>query len=228
MGRQRQSDLVDRQGGLASAIEVIEPGADGEQFVVCGIDITKYQLTKMEMEFIVEYMNNNMNAIDAALKVYGCKTRSAARQRAAYTLNSGRVYPVLRELIGHSVSKSLQFSPALLMSNIETWLQYDIRNYYDEGGTAIPLDEIPEDARQLISGVDYTVNGRTGERYVTYRLPDKYKALQELSSIVKFLQSIDAGSAANEDKDARSKRDEIFGKVSNYEPTEVEAEVVEE
>lgn len=217
---------IARDGGLADSIEIVDTTPDGEPFVICGLDISKFELTKLEMEFILEYMNNNMNAQAAAMKVYNCKTKTAAKQRAAYTLNSGRVFPVLQELIKHSVSKSLQFSPALLMSNIETWLQYDINNYYNADGTAIPLDEIDEDARQLISGVDYTVNGRTGERYVSYRLPDKYKALQELSSIVKFLQSIDAGAGAGDDADAKQKRDEIFGKVTNYEP--IEAEVVEE
>ena len=221
----RHARKIEAEGGLATTVEVVEADEDGSQFVIAGVDISKYNLTKFEMEFIMEYMNNNMNATAAAFKAYGCKSKTMAKQKAAYVLNSGRVFPAIQEVIKHSVSKSLQFSPALLMSNIETWLQYDISNYYKSDGLAIPLDEIDEDARQLISGVDYTVNGRTGEKYVSYRLPDKYKALQELSSIVKFLQSIDAGAGAGDDKDARSKRDEIFGTVTNYEP--VEAEVVE-
>jgi len=210
--------ILEKEGGLVNSIEVV--GDVHDEQLVCGVDISKYKLSKTEVEFILEYMNNGLNAKAAAVKVFGLKP-NAAQARASYMMNNGRVFPVLQLLLKNSVSTSLQFSPALLMSNIQTWLQYDIRNYYDDTQTAIPLDQIDEDARQLISGVDYTINGRTGQRYVTYRLPDKYKALQELSSIVKFLQSINVMTAEDESETAQ-KRDEIFGRITNYKPVDKE------
>jgi hypothetical protein len=213
----KEKSRIEQQGGLVTAIEVI--GDVGNANLVCGIDITKYKLSKAEVQFVMEYMNNGLNAQAAAMKVFGIAKASVAKARASYLLNNGRVFPVLQLVLKNSVSTSLQFSPALLMTNIQTWLQYDIDKYYDAHGDAIPLDQIDEDARQLISGIDYTVNGRTGERYVTYRLPDKYKALQELSSIVKFLQSINA-IAPEDESETANKRDEIFGKVANYKPAE--------
>jgi hypothetical protein len=213
----KEKSRIEQQGGLVTAIEVI--GDVGNANLVCGIDITKYKLSKAEVQFVMEYMNNGLNAQAAAMKVFGIAKASVAKARASYLLNNGRVFPVLQLVLKNSVSTSLQFSPALLMTNIQTWLQYDIDKYYDAHGDAIPLDQIDEDARQLISGIDYTVNGRTGERYVTYRLPDKYKALQELSSIVKFLQSINA-IAPEDESETANKRDEIFGKVTNYKPAE--------
>jgi hypothetical protein len=208
---------LEQEGGLATSIEVI--GDVGDSNIVCGVDISKFRMSKAEVQFVIEYMNNGLNAQAAAAKIFGLAKTSVAKARASYLLNNGRVFPVLQLMLKNSVTTSLQFSPALLMTNIQTWLQYDIRNYYDDGGTAIPLDQIDEEARQLISGVDYTVNGRTGQRYVTYRLPDKYKALQELSSIVKFLQSINAITPEDESEIA-NKRDEIFGRVTNYKPAE--------
>ena len=222
MGRQKgdkDAANLEKEGGWATEMEIVEQMDEGDPFVICGIDISKYRLTKAETKFVIEYMDNGMNAVAAAEKVFGIK-KSAARGRASYLMNNGKVYPVLQMILKNSVSSSLSFSPALLMSNIQTWLQYDVRNYYDSNGTAIPLDDIDESARQLISGVDYTINGRTGLRYVTYRLPDKYKTLQELSSIVKFLQSISAGNTEDE-SEAKMKRDEIFGKVSNYKPADL-------
>jgi hypothetical protein len=219
MGRKKgvtDADILAQEGGLVTSVEVLGDMSSENDSVVCGVDITKYKLSKLEVQFVIEYMNNGLNATGAVMTVFGLK-RQAAKARAQYLLNNGRVFPVLQLLLKNSVSTSLQFSPALLMTNIQTWLQYDIRNYYDDTQTAIPLDDIDEEARQLISGVDYTINGRTGQRYVTYRLPDKYKALQELSSIVKFLQSINAVSAEDESEVA-SKRDEIFGRVANYRP----------
>jgi hypothetical protein len=221
MGRVKgltDKDLLEKEGGLVTSIEVV--GDVHDEQLVCGVDISKYKLSKTEVEFILEYMNNGLNARGAAVKVFGLKP-NAAQARASYMMNNGRVFPVLQLLLKNSVSTSLQFSPALLMSNIQTWLQYDIRNYYDDTQTAIPLDQIDEDARQLISGIDYTINGRTGQRYVTYRLPDKYKALQELSSIVKFLQSINVMTAEDESETAQ-KRDEIFGRITNYKPVDKE------
>lgn len=210
------------EGGIATSVNVVDD-ADNPN-LICGIDITKYKLTQFEVQFVIEYMNNGLNAVSAAMKIFGLTKQNAAKAKAAYLLNNGRVFPLLQLLLKNSVSSSLQYSPALLMTNIQTWLQYDIRNYYDDNGTAIPLDQIDEDARQLISGVDYTVNGRTGQRYVTYRLPDKYKALQELSSIVKFLQTLSSASPEDE-SEAERKRAEIFGKVTDYIPTK--GEIVE-
>lgn len=220
MGRptgSKDTARVEKEGGYVSSIEILGEGEMNPN-IICGIDITQYKLTKAEAEFIIEYMNNGMNAMQAAMKAFNVTKPGTAKARAAFVLNSGRVFPVLQQLIKHSVSTSLQFSPGLLMENIKTWLQYDVRNYYNSSGTAIPLDEIDEDARQLISGVDYTVNSRTGERYVTYRLPDKYKALQELSSIVKFLQTMN-GPVGEDEGEARAKRDAIFGKPTNFVPT---------
>lgn len=207
---------LEKEGGLATSVEIVDAIDDDENRVICGVDISKYKLSKSEVKFVIEYMNNGLNAQGAARVAFGLN-KNAANSRAQYILNNGRVFPVLQILLKNSVSTSLQFSPALLMSNIQTWLQYDIRNYYDDTQTAIPLDQIDEQARQLISGVDYTINGRTGQRYVTYRLPDKYKALQELSSIVKFLQSINTMTSEDESETA-AKRDEIFGKIANYKP----------
>jgi hypothetical protein len=209
-------DILEKEGGLATSVEIVDAMEDDENRVICGVDISKFKLSKAEVKFVIEYMNNGLNAQSAARVAFGLN-KNAANARAQYLLNNGRVFPVLQILLKNSVSTSLQFSPALLMSNIQTWLQYDIRNYYDDTQTAIPLDQIDESARQLISGVDYTINGRTGQRYVTYRLPDKYKALQELSSIVKFLQSINTMTSEDE-SEVSAKRDEIFGRVTNYKP----------
>lgn len=229
MGRRKgvtNADRIAEEGGLASAVEIINTDDPDNPTVVCGVDITRYKLSKAEVQFVIEYMNNGLNAPAAAMKVFGLVKPSAAKARAAYLLNNGRVFPLLQLLLKNSVTTSLQFSPALLMTNIQTWLQYDINNYYTADGTAIPLDEIDEEARQLISGVDYTINARNGSRYVTYRLPDKYKALQELSSIVKFLQTLNSVSPEDESEAAR-KRDEIFGRITNYKPAKVDtAEVV--
>lgn len=209
---------VEKEGGYAALIELQDDSEDG--MIIHGVDIRQFNLTNCEAQFIIEYMNNGMNGPVAAAKVYGYKDKGAAAKATAL-INGGRVYPVLQTLIKHSVSKQLQFSPALLMTSIQTWLQYDIRQYYNNDGSAIPLDDIGEDFRQLISGVDYTINNRTGERLVSYKLPDKYKALQELSSIVKFLQSIQQGSP-EDDSEAAVKRDQIFGTVSNYRPVQGE------
>jgi len=227
MPRGRKKGDMDKpkpgEGGLVAMVDIEEELEDGQK-VRHGIDISKFGLTQKELEFVLEYMDNGMNGPNAARKVYG-STQGASYGKANTVINSGKVFPVIQLLIKHSINKQLQFSPALLMSNIQTWLQYDIRNYYTSDGSAIELDDISEDARQLISGVDYTVNNRTGERLVTYKLPDKYKALQELSSIVKFLQSIQSASP-EDDSEAALKRDQIFKKVTNYRP--VNAEVAKE
>jgi len=215
----KSSKQIGEEGGIVATIEIADQLEDGET-IIHGVDINKHGLTKAEMNFIIEYMNNNMNATLAAQKVYNLKP-ATARSRAQTLVNSGRIFPVIQLLIKHSINKQLQFSPALLMSNIQTWLQYDILSYYTSDGSAIPLDEIDEDARQLISGVDYRINGRSGARYVVYSLPDKYKALQELSSIVKFLQSLQ-NTTPEDDSEAARKRDEIFGKPTNYRPVEAE------
>jgi hypothetical protein len=217
---------LEREGGLVTKISILDEFDDEGNSVVHGVDISKYKLTKLEVEFVIEYMNNGMNATAAVERVYGL-AKPAAKRKAMVLINSGRVFPALQIIIKNSVSSSLSFSPALLMNNIQTWLQFDVRNYYDSSGTAIPLDDISDDMRQLISGVDYTINGRTGLRYVTYRLPDKFKTLQELSSIVKFLQSISSVSQEDE-SEAKQKRDAIFGKVSNFVPVVEERDAREE
>lgn len=209
--------IVEKEGGIANAVEIMGTDENGIPTTICGVDILRYKLTKFEVEFVIEYMNNGMNAVSAAMKIFGLKRMAAAKAKAAYLMNNGRVFPLLQLLLKNSVSSSLQYSPALLMTNVQTWLQYDINKYYTSEGDAIPLEEIEEEARQLISGVDYTVNSKTGERYVTYKLPDKYKVLQELSSIVKFLQTLTTVNAEDE-SDAEQKRKEIFGKYTNHTP----------
>lgn len=214
----KSKDAILDEGGLVDNIEIVDRNDNGELQVINGVDISEYKLTKKELEFVLEYMNNGMNGMLAAKTVFSYR-QERAKARAASLINSPKVFPVIQLLLKHSINKSLQFSPALLMDNIQTWLQYDVKNYYTNDGTAIPLDEIDENARQLISGIDYTINNRTGVRYISYKLPDKFKALQELSSIVKFVQSLGMNSP-DTDTEAEAKRNEIFGKAVDYVPVE--------
>lgn len=213
---------------VVEKLDILSEGANGEPVLIEGVDVSQFNLTYKELEYVLNYLNNGLNATVAYKKTFPEKAGNKQVSHAAHQyVNDSKIFSVLQHLLKYSINRQLQFSPSLLMSNIQMWLHYDISSFYTTDGSAIPLEEIDEDARQLISGIDYTVNGRTGDRYTIYRLPDKFKALQELSSIVKFLQSLQMANG-NQDEEAETKKKEIWEKFKKYNPKDDEIKDVTE
>lgn len=202
----------------ATEVSIVETDNEGNQHFIEGVDISEFKLSTNQAKFVLEYINNGLNAMAAYSSSTNQKLNyNALRKKSQEYVTNEKIYGVLQKVLKNSINRQLTFSPSLLMTNIQMWLHFDIHNYYTSTGDAIPLDEIDQEARLLISGIEYTVNGRTGERYVLYKLPDKYKVLQELASIVKFLQSIQS-SNKDEDVEAERKKKEIWEKFRKYTP----------
>jgi hypothetical protein len=144
-----------------------------------------------------------------------------------YALDYGRINalldkPSVKEQISIRLQKNLDGeisrSPAMLLKLVERVTNLQISEFYDEDGTAKSLNDISPDLQTLITGVNFSINNKNGERYVTYTLLSKEKAIDRLLDVVKLLvesRKVVGNEFADEVGEAARMRDQIF----NDDPT---------
>jgi hypothetical protein len=130
-------------------------------------------------------------------------------------------------LIEQVMNSDVARAPALLLRQCEFILSLDPLDFYYPDWTAKDLDQIDPDKRCLISDINITVNNKTGESRITYKLMQKEKANDRLGDIVALLTRTRAAMGNDFEEgteDILKKREEIFKMVDDF--PEVKADPV--
>jgi hypothetical protein len=150
--------------------------------------------------------------------------KSAAWKEAFpnYGLDYGRINallekPVVKEQISTRLQKNLDGeisrSPAMLLKLVERVTNIKISEFYDANGTAKSLDQISPELQSMITGINLSMNNKTGDKYITYSLLSKEKAIDRLLDVVKLLvesRKVVGNEFADEATEAARMRDQIF------------------
>jgi len=137
--------------------------------------------------------------------------------------------PALKEQINMRLQKNLDGeiarSPAMLLKLVERVTNLQISEFYDEDGTAKSLNQISPDLQTLITNVQIVVNNKSGNKYVTYTLLSKEKAIDRLLDVVKLLvesRKVVGNEFADEATEAARMRDSIFNNGEDARPVNEE------
>jgi hypothetical protein len=139
-----------------------------------------------------------------------------------YSLDYGRINalldkPAVKEQINMRLQKNLDGeiarSPAMLLKLVERVTNLQISEFYDDDGTAKSLKDISPELQTLVTGIQIVVNNKSGNKYVTYSLLSKEKAIDRLLDVVKLLvesRKVVGNEFADEVGEAARMRDKIF------------------
>jgi hypothetical protein len=138
--------------------------------------------------------------------------------------------PALKEQISLRLQKNLDGeiarSPAMLLKLVERVTNLQISEFYDEDGTAKPLSQISPELQTLVTGIQIVVNNKSGNKYITYSLLSKEKAIDRLLDVVKLLvesRKVVGNEFADEATEAARMRDSIFNNGDDARPVNEEA-----
>jgi hypothetical protein len=174
------------------------------------VRVDDLHLTAKEQKFILEYVSNAFDGIDAAKKS-GLLPESVSKQRAHLFVHS----LLARDEINQAVNRISESMVAPYKSRFvdQTLRRLYIRANYDPlwyffpDGTARPMDQISQERRWAIDKVEPKIYGKNADvREVTYVLADQDKARVALQELI---NKRDEGSGKG-DEGMRSKLDEIF------------------
>lgn len=174
------------------------------------VRIDDLHLTAKEQKFILEYVSNAYDAIDAAKKA-GLLPENVSGPRA-------RIYThtlLARSEIDQAINRISESMVAPYKSRfIDQTLRrlyiranYNISWYFFPDGTAKPLDQISIERQWAIDKIEPKIFGKNADvREVTYTLADQDKARVALQELI---NKRDEGKGGG-DEGMRSKLDEIF------------------
>lgn len=178
-------------------------------------------LTDKEKLFIM-YYTESLNKTLAYRKAYpeelkNLNTVSSITNRAIRLLEKPKIKKIIHDKIQKSLDQEIAKSPNVLLKQIERYLELDPADFYRDDGTVIPLSELDEEKRLLISNINKQISAKTGGVVLTYELPSKIKLLDKLSDLVKFVAQVRAVAGETQDtsSDAAKKRDAIFNGVDD-------------
>ena len=172
-------------------------------------------LTDKEKLFVL-YYTESLNKSESYRKAFPeDKSKSSVVGKADKLLAKPKIKKEVNEIIQKTIDADLMRSPAILLKQIERYLEFDICDYYYDDGRVKPSAEIPVEKRLLINNINKQVLQKNGGVVLTYELPPKIKVLDKLESLVSLVAKVRAASAdtADTSSDVAKKRDEIFNSV---------------
>lgn len=151
---------------------------------VLPLDFSDLNLTPREYKFIVLYCTNGFNGIEAAEEAGYKGSKKTLKGIAFNLLKSPDIIEALKRYIDAALSP---YKVRLQYEVLEIYYKratYTLDLFYNNNGSVKPIDEIDEEWRCVIDGVEkkYYANGAISE--TVYTLPNRDTALQTLLKIV--------------------------------------------
>ena len=177
-------------------------------------------------KLFIQYYTETLNKAQSYKRVFPEFEGKDVKYRVNKLLDRPEIKQEINIILQRRTMSDVSESPALLLHKIKQFLEIDPATYYKDDGTIIPMSELTEEQRVLISNIDKQINNRSGGVVLSYQLPSKSKLLDQLTTLVAMLAkeiAKNAGDSGN-DEEAKKKRDKIFGSVLD-EAEEVRDEV---
>lgn len=166
-------------------------------------EIMDHDLTLKQMRFLVAYIGNNFNATAAynacdsvqyaeepATKAEAEVRRKAASKKGCGMLQSSKIQAALADYMKAFIGENKDKLEYRILNQIILRAFYDPFDIITETGKLRPLDEIPDDHRQLILGVETQLHPKdVTVETVKVKLACRDKARQELQKYINMLNT---------------------------------------
>lgn len=170
-------------------------------------------LTPQETLFAFKLVETNDN-IEAYKLAYGTSDYKKALTQGSKLAKKRDVVEACKRLREEIWSKAQEILPLTLLQDLEAIRNIDPLDYYDATGQAKMLDAIPTEKRKLINNINIMVNSKTGEKYITFDLPNKASVTKTLLDLIKVrAETGGTKEDTNTMKEAQYKVNEIFSKI---------------
>lgn len=170
-------------------------------------------LTPQETLFAFKLVETNDN-IEAYKLAYGTSDYKKALTQGSKLAKKRDVVEACKRLREEIWSKAQEILPLTLLQDLEAIRNIDPLDYYDAAGQAKMLDAIPPEKRKLINNINIMVNSKTGEKYITFDLPNKASVTKTLLDLIKVrAETGGTKEDTNTMKEAQDKVNEIFSKI---------------
>lgn len=170
-------------------------------------------LTPQETLFAFKLVETNDN-IEAYKLAYGTSDYKKALTQGSKLAKKRDVVEACKRLREEIWSKAQEILPLTLLQDLEAIRNIDPLDYYDAAGQAKMLDAIPTEKRKLINNINIMVNSKTGEKYITFDLPNKASVTKTLLDLIKVrAETGGTKEDTNTMKEAQDKVNEIFSKI---------------
>lgn len=144
------------------------------------------KLTPKQERFVDEYLTD-LNATQAAIRA-GYSQKTASRQ-AIELLQKTHVAAVVSER-QKQISSETGITRNRIIQEMARLAFFNIKGLVDSEGNPKPIHELSDDVAAVINGIDIAVIGNPDNQaaYVKkYKVPDKNKALENLSRILGYM-----------------------------------------
>jgi len=141
------------------------------------------KLTKKQQKFVDEYLID-LNATQSAIRAgYSAKTAGWIGQQLLVKTHISECIRKRRD----ALSKKTEVSQERIILEMKRLALFDVRNFFRDDGTPIPIKELSDDAAAAIVGLDVVSIGNSESgigQVIKYKLPDKNKSLENLAKIL--------------------------------------------
>ena len=141
------------------------------------------KLTPKQQKFVDEYLID-LNATQAAIRAgYSAKTAGWIGQKLVAKSHISESIRKRRD----ALSKKTEVSQERIVLEMKRLALFDVRNFFRDDGTPIPIKELSDDAAAAIVGFDVVSIGNAESgvgQVIKYKLPDKNKSLENLAKIL--------------------------------------------
>ena len=141
------------------------------------------KLTPKQQKFVDEYLID-LNATQAAIRAgYSAKTAGWIGQKLVAKSHISESIRKRRD----ALSKKTEVSQERIVLEMKRLALFDVRNFFRDDGTPIPIKELSDDAAAAIVGLDVVSIGNSESgigQVIKYKLPDKNKSLENLAKIL--------------------------------------------
>ena len=171
------------------------------------------KLTAKQQKFVDEYLID-LNATQAAIRAgYSVKTAGWIGQQLLVKTHISECIRKRRD----ALSKKTEVSQERIVLEMKRLALFDVRNFFRDDGTPIPIKELSDDAAAAIVGLDVVSIGNSESgigQVIKYKLPDKNKSLENLARILGHFDR-----DKNKEQDGVSKLAEALISLANRLPT---------
>lgn len=149
------------------------------------IDFQDLQLNPRELRFVAVYCSNGFRGKEACKDSGYSGNAETLRSLAWAMLRRPHIAVAIRRFIDLVIQPYKDRLEYEVLARYYKRATYDIADFYFDDGAIKPLNEIPEDMREIIDGVNIRYYGKEAEkRVVEYSLPNRDTALKMLYQMV--------------------------------------------
>jgi phage terminase small subunit len=168
-------------------------------------------LNAREFRFVAVFAAQGFKEAGRAYKLagYEASTPNARRVNAHRLLQKPKIQKFLRQFLEYALEP---YKSEVTYRLTEVYIKrafYDLTTFYEsDGETLKPLNDIPEEWRVCIDGIDRRFYGKDADREVKmYKLADRPEAMAKLAQ---FVQWISGNEGQETDKGTEKKLRDIF------------------